>query len=219
MAAKPLNDPDLSARLFEAVRDYETTWKPVDSELYDLCRRRPHHDDFADVYTKVAIVGRVYEAGVPRAWRGGGDPESELTRVLIEQADLIQSGLQSLGGRLFNRQAAGKIVELHGDVIRAISHRSGNAFLASFVSKYLHFHSPVVPIFDSYAQATVGNLVDWKLVDPIRKALPALPALPERGRAYRNFVAAFVVLCERAYAETTLKPTVKELDHLLWQPR
>ncbi len=163
MAAEPLNEPDLTARLSQAIRRYEASSKPVDSELYDLCRRR-RHDDFADLYTKVAIVGRVYEAGVARAWRGEGDPETEITRVLIEQADLIQSGLQRLESHLFDRQAAGEIVELHGDVTRAISHRSGNVFLASFVSKYLHFHSPIVPIFDSNAQAAIGNLVDWKLV-------------------------------------------------------
>jgi hypothetical protein len=216
MAAEPLDEPDFTARLSQAIKSYEARWKPVDSELYDLCHRRSRHDDFADVYTKVAIVGRVYEAGVARAWRGEGDPETEITRVLIEQADLIQSALQRLEGHLFDRQAAAEIVELHGDVSRAISHRSGNVFLASFVSKYLHFHSPIVPIFDSNAQAAIGNLVDRKLVDPIREALTALP---EWARAYRNFVAAFVVLHERAYAETTLKPTVKELDHLLWQPR
>lgn len=216
MAAEPLDGPDLTARLSQAIRDYEASWKPVDSELYDLCRRRKRHDDFADVYTKVAIIGRVYEAGVARAWRGEGDPETEITRVLIEQADLIQSGLQRLEGDLFERQTAARIVELHGDVTRAISHRSGKRFLASFVSKYLHFHSPIVPIFDSNAQAAIGGFVDQELVDPIRETLTALP---EWARAYRNFVAAFVVLYERACSETTLTPTVKELDHLLWQPR
>jgi hypothetical protein len=44
----------------------------------------------------------------------------------------------------------------------------------------------------------------------------ALTALPEGVPDYRSFVAAFVVLHERA-AETILKPTVKELDHLLWR--
>jgi hypothetical protein len=43
--------------------------------------------------------------------------------------------------------------------------------------------------------------------------------LPEWSRAYRNFIAAFIVLYERAYSETPLKPTVKELDQLLWQPK
>ncbi len=39
--------------------------------------------------------------------------------------------------------------------------------------------------------------------------------LPEWARVYRNFVAAFVALNQRALAETAGKPTVKELDHLL----
>jgi hypothetical protein len=73
-----------------------------------------------------------------------------------------------------------------------------------------------VPIYDSNAQAAIGQYVDQKVVVPIRKTMIQLP---EWARAYRYFVAAFVVLYERAYAETQLKPTVKELDHLLWQPR
>jgi len=129
---------DLTGRLTEAISSYEARWKTVDKELYDLCHRRPSLDDFADVYTKVAIIGRVYEAGVARAWRGKGDPESEITHVLIEQADLIQKGLQRLENRSFDQQAAADIVELHGHVARAISHRTAGVFLASFVSKYLH---------------------------------------------------------------------------------
>lgn len=105
-----------------------------------------------DVSTKVAIIGRVYEADVARTWRGKGDPETEVTRVLIEQADLVRTGLHSLENRSFDRQTAAEIVELHGHVARAISHRTDGVFLASFVSKYLHFHCPTVPIFDSNAR-------------------------------------------------------------------
>jgi hypothetical protein len=207
--------PDLTARLTQAIKGYEGSWKPVDAELYDLCRRRPRHDDFADVYTKVAMIGRVYEAGVARAWRGEGDPESVITEVLLENAQLIQSSLERLAGRPFDRQTAAEIVELHGHIAKAISRKTDGVFLASFVSKYLHFHCPIVPIFDSNAQTAIGHYVDQKVVRPIRKAMTQLP---EWARAYRNFVAAFIVLYERAYAETTLKPSVKELDHLLWQP-
>ena len=52
-----------------------------------------------------------------------------------------------------------------------------------------------MPIYDGHAQATIGKLVDWDLVGPIRDALSTLP---EWARAYRNFVAAFVVLYQRA---------------------
>lgn len=109
----------------------------------------------------------------------------------------------------FNEQVAGEIVELHRDVTRAISHWSVYS-LTSFVSKYLHFHNRIVPIYDSRAEAAIGKLVDRR--SPLVRE--ALTALPEGVPDYRSFVAAFVVLHERA-AETTLKPTVKEPDHLL----
>jgi hypothetical protein len=207
---------DLTVRLAQAIKNYEAGWKSIDNELYDLCRRRSSHDDFADVYTKVAVIGRVYEAGVARSWRGAGDPEIEVSQALIEQAELIRNGLRRLKNRSFDQQTAADIVELHGHIARAISHRTAGVFLTSFVSKYLHFHSPVVPIYDSNAQAAIGQFVDWDLVGPTRHAMATLP---EWARAYRNFVAAFVILYQRAYAETSLTPTVKELDHLLWQPR
>ena len=104
----------------------------------------------------MAIIGRVYEAGVARAWRGEGDPETEVTLVLTEQADLIETGLAHLNNQSLDRQTADEIVELHGHVARAISHRSGKVFLTSFVSKYLHFHCLIVSIFDSNAQAAIG---------------------------------------------------------------
>lgn len=215
MATGHVEDTELTERLTEAIKNYQTSWKPVDAELYGLCERRPSHRDLADVYTKVAMIGRVYEAGVARAWRGEGDPETEIARVLVEQAGLVESGLRRLKDRPFDRQAADEIVELHGHVARAISRRSGQVFLASFVSKYLHFHCPIVPIFDSNAQAAIGQFVDWDAVTAIREAMADLP---EWARVYRNFVAAFVVLYRRAYAKTPLEPTVKELDHLLWRP-
>lgn len=151
------SDSDFTSRLSEAIKSYEASWKPVDGELYELCRRRARHDVFVDVYTKLAIIGRVYEAGVARAWRGEGDPETEVTRVLIELADLVRNGLRSLENRSFERPVAAEIVELHGHVARAISHQTNGVFLASFVSKYLHFHCPIVPIFDSNAQAAIAS--------------------------------------------------------------
>jgi hypothetical protein len=87
----------------------------------------------------------------------------------------------------------------------------GNS-LTSFVSKYLHFHSRIVPIFDSRADAAIGKIVDRRS-SLVREALTALP---EGLSAYRSFVAAFVALTERA-TETEIEPTVKELDHLLWR--
>jgi hypothetical protein len=65
-----------------------------------------------------------------------------------------------------------------------------NGSLTSFISKYPHFHCPVVPIFDARADAAISKLIHrrGKLV---RKALTELP---KGVGAYRSYVAAFIVL-------------------------
>jgi hypothetical protein len=111
-----LNESDLAASLARAIEDYRATWQPVDSELYDLCRRRPGQRTFADVYTKVAIIGRVYTAGISRTVRVDGDPEASVARGLIEQASLIDETLDTLADSQLDRVTAGQIIELHARV-------------------------------------------------------------------------------------------------------
>jgi hypothetical protein len=188
---KPLITTDLAKQLSKATTDYEANWKHADRELYELSRRRPRHKDFSDVYPKVVIVGRVYAAGLSRSWRGKGDPEIGIANALVGQAPFIDEGLDRLAryeGH-FSRGAGREIVELHRDVTTAISHRSGK-FLTSFVSKYLHFHCPVVPIFDSRADAAMSKLIDRRG----RLVRNALTELPNGIPAYRTYLAAFIPL-------------------------
>ncbi|WP_141681362.1 hypothetical protein [Mycobacterium malmoense] len=230
MAAKPLSESDLTA-LSDAINDYENSWKPVDRELYGLCRRRPSHHDSADVYTKVAVVGRVYAAGIARAWGRKHDypPESEIaqnrnklpekvvTDLLKGNANLIEDGLGSLTGHQFGPQVAGEIVALHGALTNAIHTRTG-LYLTSFVSKYLHFHSDIVPIYDDRARFALYNNRSASTAD--QAAGRWLTGLHSWVGQYRSFVARFMVLYEcyeRAFDEAGKSaPTVKELDHMLW---
>ena len=46
MAADPSNESDLVPSLARVIENYRATWQPVDSELYDLCRRRPSQRAF-----------------------------------------------------------------------------------------------------------------------------------------------------------------------------
>jgi hypothetical protein len=206
---------DLECLLQQAAAHYVTTWQAVDTELYNLCRRRPSQRTFADVYTKTAFIGRVYQAGIERAFRGKGDPQSAVAQSLIEQADLIDRGLAQLNGQSFDRSAAAPIIELHGRITLGLAAYTGGVRLTSFVSKYLHFHCPIVPIYDSLAAGAIGKYVDWVDVDKVRAPLMALP---DCAREYRNYVAAFVVLYEQARRGTTLQPRVRDVDYLLWQP-
>jgi len=204
MAPEPADGLDLGAKLARAIDGYRATWRTVDAELYDLCRRRPSQRIFADVYAKVAVIGRVYVAGVSRSSHAPGDREAEMARGLIGLADLIEETLADLAGRQFDRATAAQIVEPH----------TGDVWLPSFVSKYLHFHCDRVPIYDSNAASVIGCFVDRRLVADVRALMTDVPVC---ALAYRKFVAAFVVLQERINAETSVAATVKEVDHLLWQ--
>ncbi len=214
MAQEPPQRIDLAAELACAVASYRSAWQAVDSELYQLCRSRLSQRNFVDVYAKVVVIGRVYAAGISRSSRALGDREAEVARGLIEVADLIEESLGELTGGEFDRATAVEVVRLHGSVTRSLLSRTGDVWLTSFVSKYLHFHCDIFPIYDSRAAKTIGRFVSWPVVSSVRAAI-AEPA--DWDRAYYNFVAAFLVLQERIDTETSISPTVKETDHLLWR--
>jgi hypothetical protein len=215
VAANLSDGSDLPASLARAIKNYRATWQPVDSELYDLCHRRPSQQVFADVYTKVAIIGRVYAAGIARTVRVKGDPEAAVARGIMEQADLIDKTLHALAGRQLGRATVGQIIELHARVARGLRPYTGETWQQSFVSKYLHFHCDQVPVYDSRAEAAIGRSVNWPAVYSARDAI-GRPA--DWLTRYYNFATAFVVLYERATSATPVHPTVKEVDYLLWQP-
>lgn len=105
------------------------------------------------------------------------------------------------------------IVALHGQLTRMLSSPAGGVWLTSFVSKYLHFHCPVVPVYDSQASARIRRgLVDGQSV----RSMQAAVAEPEgRVLACYRFATIFLTLYERIYAESGLEPSVKEVDYLL----
>jgi len=217
MARDSLPESDLPSRLTRAIKRYEAGWEPVDTELYELCRRRPRHDDFADVYTKVAMIGRVYAAGISRSSKAEGDREAGVANGLVGLGNTITDRLAEVDDDHFERPTFIQILELHAHVCQELLAYTGNTWQQSFVSpKYLHFHCPTVPIFDSRAEGAVGRFVHWPTVYDLRRTIKRQRGWPIR---YYNFATAFMVLYEQVDAETDLKPTVKGLDYLLWQPQ
>ena len=204
---------DLELAISAAVKDYRATWQAVDMELYELCQRKPGQQTFDDVYPKVAIIGRVYVAGISRSSRASGDREAAVARGLVSLADMIEEALRDLAGRPFDRATTAQAVELHGRVTRGLRQHAGGVWLTSFVSKYLHFHSSTIPIYDSLAQQSIGRFVNWQAVTGVRASMADLP---DWTRAYRNFAAAFAILHDRIGIETSVPATVKEIDHMLW---
>ena len=82
----------------------------------------------------------------------------------------------------------------------------------SFASKYLHFHNPAVPIYDSYALAGIRRLVRWDAPE-IPFARP--PGGDDVADGYYQFCARFWRLLE-ACRDAGREVSVKSLDTYLW---
>jgi hypothetical protein len=214
--SEPLTSTGLTTGLTRSRADYQAKWYAVDQELYELCRRRPGQRDFADVYAKVTIIGRVYAAGISRSSRADGDREAAVAEGVVRHAAEMEAVLETLAGAQFDRVTTARIIELHAHTTRGLKQYTGERSLQSFVSKYLHFHCELVPIFDSRAEASIGEFVDWGSVYRIREAVGRPSDWLTR---YYNFATAFVALSERIAAETGAKASVKDIDHMLWQAK
>lgn len=212
----PLTSTELTVVLARARADYQAHWRAVDQELYELCRRRSSQRTFADVYAKVTIIGRVYAAGISRSSRAAGDREAAVAHGIVQQAAEMEAALDVLAGGQFDRVTTTQVIELHACITRGLKQHTGGRQWQSFVSKYLHFHCGLVPIFDSRAEASIGTFVDWREVYAIRQAIGRSPDWPTR---YYNFATAFFTLSERIVAVTGAKASVKEIDHMLWQAK
>lgn len=202
------------SELDDSVARFQSDWGLIDEVLYALCARHTEHRDRRVVTAKLALVGRVYAAGLER--RVSPPPGKQAIDVISKhvlehgsEVDMIIRGLDGIHEPL-DATAMATIVEQHGrltELLQAVT-TDGKA-PRSFASKYLHFHRPFVPIYDDYARQKLGRLVRWE-----RSYVPfGAPASADRD--YREFCLRFFRLYE-ACAAAGLRVTVKSLDALLW---
>ena len=200
--------------LNQCVAEFQRDWGLVDDALYDLCRRHPGHTDRSEVTAKIAMVGRVYAAGLER--RVTPPPGQQAIAVIAKYArehggeiDRIIMALDPVQEPL-DPASMSLIVEQHGRLtalLRAVA-TDGKA-PRSFASKYLHFHRPFVPIYDEYARQKLSRLVRWE-----SSCLPF--ALSASGdREYWDYCIRFFRLYE-AWRAAGVWVTVKTLDAYLW---
>ncbi len=209
-----MNEQSFPIELYRrAVEYYEKQWRTMDDVLYRLCRDHPQHNSRSSVSAKLWIIGRTYASGIERkvlSKKTQGSSMSQIANHLVHQALKIDALLSSLHGlsEPLDSGKLGTIVEIHGrlvDALRPITRKRQST--RSFVSKYLHFHNPVVPIYDSVAKQALRGLVPWK-------CRLAIPPSGDADSEYAGFVARFFALYEAARL-AGLPANVRHLDHLL----
>lgn len=135
--------------------------------LYRMCDQMPEHGEPGEVRAKVVIIGRTYAAGLER--HTGGDIQA-VTTALVKTSGWLDPAISEL--RVLGKddhfptfERLNAIARTHKRMTDALGRlaRNGNS-LRSFVSKYLHFHAPVVPLYDQYAAACLRDWYPWRTV-------------------------------------------------------
>lgn len=204
-----------AAVLSEAIEDYKAMWSVADEELLRLCRRHPAHGDLGTVNAKLLIIGRAYATGIERKVRADGSQAGALKRIaallaghtIAKEIDGLIDSLPKTSNVITKRSVAlalnahGRMVELMREItLREQSPRS-------FVSKYLHFHRPVVPVYDSIVADAIPRLVRWT------SELEVVPCSEYYDREYYRYVMRFWHLSQQVLAKPGTAPTVRQLDH------
>ncbi|MBI2760433.1 MAG: hypothetical protein HYX51_03280 [Chloroflexi bacterium] len=167
-----------------------------------------------EVHAKLWIIGRTYATGIERKVAGTGVQGGSLSHVATfllahgDQLDAILDGLQGCVEPLTS-EALATILAAHGSFLHLLSGLRGLVQAPrSFASKYLHFHCPAVPIYDSYVNASVRRMY-------ARQSL-ALPfnAPPVADPHYAWYVTRFWKLYQ-TIGKPSPPVTVKVLDHYL----
>lgn len=203
--------PDAYSR---AVADYDRTWRLTDEVLYRLCRDHPGHTDSEDVHAKLLIIGRSYATGIERKIPSEGTPGSsvaQLARHLLANGAALEDIFTELGliDEPLTSEKLRQIIGLHGrmvNLIRPIVRKQQST--RSFVSKYMHFHCPAVPIYDSYVSGVLPKLFRWQ------KNFMLFPLPPGADEDYAWYVLRFWQLHQAAQA-AGVSPTVRYLDYYL----
>lgn len=206
--------PPDQAELDASWERFDDDWGGVDDILYQLCRDHPGHETRRVVTAKLALVGRVYAAGLER--RVTPPAGEQAITVIAEhvlkygsQVDDLIHGLDAVREPL-DAVSMATIVAEHGRLMTLLQKCSTDGKAPrSFASKYLHFHQPAVPIYDEYARQKLSRLVHWErsyvAFDP--------PACGDRD--YWDYCIRFFRLYDGCRA-AGLRVSVKTLDVYLW---
>jgi len=200
--------------LDQAAAAFDHDWGGVDEVLYGICRQHLGHDVRREVTAKVALIDRAYSAGLERQVipDAGSQAITKIADFVVDhgsEVDAIIAELAPLQEPL-DGEVMTAIVRAHGrflDILRRIPTR--DTLPRSFAAKYLHFHRPIVPIYDGYAATRLTKLVRWNAGE-VPFASP-----PGADAEYWDFCVRFLRLYE-ACRNADLAISVKGLDTYLW---
>lgn len=198
----------------KACKDYEERWPLLNDTLYRLCKENPGHSNLSTINAKFFIIGRTYASGIERLKRNLDGVLSDTLNMLTQHVYKNRKRVEPIFTELSNiseplsDKTLEIIVTLHGRFLNILMEVLDRV-PRSFASKYLHFHCPAVPIYDSIASNQVAGIYSRG-----NKAAKLFDMPEKADKDYYSFVMGFSGVYDDA-CKKGLKPTVRLIDNYL----
>jgi hypothetical protein len=214
----------IRAHYDDAKKKYLDRIEWSDRILYKMCAGEPRHADLGRVHGRLSLIGRGYATGLERLLKGNKEQSGNLnawTDYFVRRAKTLDAIVQEVRRvrSPLTEDKLKRIAVLHGRFAGALQkHRrfrktkkhKRKLTPTSFVSKYLHFHNPAVPIYDSWASAGACR---HRLLG---KGSDTLGVMPEGADPdYWHFLRRFWCVYQDARKELGRKTSVRHLDRYL----
>lgn len=190
---------------FEKSKDKK--WMLGNNILYKMCSDYPAHINLEEIRAKIWLIGRSYAAAIERRTKKRHINDDFYDYVVNEfvkfnKENKFDSKLQSLKNKEFNEKTLRDILLIHEELTKFFRELTGKE-KRSLASKYLHFHVPIFPIYDSRAKDSINKIVKGRVTEI-------------RGdKAYSKFCYKIIFLYNFIKEQTGKTPTMREIDTYL----
>lgn len=182
-------------------------WKLGNSVLYDLCKKHSSHDDEEEVRAKIWLIGRSYAVAIERRKINkhiNDDFYDYAVKKFIKfnKETNFDRKLREIENLEFNENGIIKILKLHNELTIFFKEITGLE-KRSLASKYLHFHNPLFPIYDSRAKKSLNDIIKGNIRHELGDA------------EYSYFCNKILFLYNYIKDNYNIVPTMREIDTFL----
>jgi len=188
-------------------------WMLGNNILYKMCLDHPNHTDIEEIRAKIWLIGRSYAASIERRSKSNNKHINDdfydyvvNEFVKFNKETGFDSKLQALKNKEFNEETLKDILAIHGELTKFFYKLTGKE-KRSLASKYLHFHVPIFPIYDSRANNSINQIIKGKEEDSELIG----------DQEYSKFCYKVLFLYNLIKEKTGKNPTLREIDTFLVQ--
>lgn len=191
---------------FDSLKDKK--WMLGNNILYQMCIDHPKHTNLEEIRAKIWLIGRAYAAAIERRTKKTHINDDFYDYVCNEFINFdnkikFDSQLQSLKNKEFNEAVLKEILRIHDELTQFFKELTGKE-KRSLASKYLHFHVPIFPIYDSRAKDSLNEIVKGKVNETLIG-----------DQSYSKFCYKILLLFNFIKDKTGKSPTMREIDTFL----